>query len=898
MRVFYIYLILFQLSFFPVYAQQPKTGIAEAVDKLLLHSAFDEALEQIEAATGESASLLLEHKKAEALIRMGSFAEAENVLEKIQTHLALHPDSLTKALAETSRGFLQLNQGRADLAEETLRGALLSLDQMGNGNSMEAAHVLSHLGIVYMSLGKYRQAQEHMHRALSLRQSGETATDEWIAATYNDLGLVYSQTDKDKALQFFERAQNMYSARYGADHPKIAIANINTGIIYRDLEFFDDAVSKFEQALKIGESVYAQPHPAKAIALYNLGLTHLKLKNHEVAMAYYEKALKMYEDCYGPRHPEIASVLNAIGNLQVAESAFDNALASYQQSLQANVRGFDNQDVSANPPLKDFYNGARLLHTLMFKAQAYESRYMRRSLKFSDLNQALNILHRCDSLIDMLRHQTTNESDKLSLGIMANEIYSDGVRIAYEAGLNALKKSSYFEKAFYFAEKSKGAVLLESISDTEAKSFAGIPEDLLEEERKIKSALAVNAQKLEAKPSPEEETVLRENGFNLKRRHEAFVQKLEKEYPGYYNLKFNTGIPSVEQIQKLTGEKTAVISYSIDEKNNRLYIFVIRKNHFRVWKRPLTEDFEKYLTGLRNSLYFVEINTFRQCAYALARTLLPAIPSPITDLVILPAGKLSLIPFETLLLDNPEKIAEYSSLPYLVSRYNVRYEFSAGLLLQKSENNRTAVGSSIFLCAPVDFPANPHIGQLPGTETEVKEISQLFSAQNIPAKTYTHGNAHETLIKDGHLKEYGYLHFATHGLVDEARPDMSRIFLQAGPGDEDGHLFAGEIYNLELNANLVTLSACQTGVGKVFKGEGVIGLSRALAYAGARNMIVSFWNVADESTALLMTDFYRDLLERRKSGYSESLRAAKLKLLRNEKYAAPFYWAPFVLIGF
>ena len=134
-------------------------------------------------------------------------------------------------------------------------------------------------------------------------------------------------------------------------------------------------------------------------------------------------------------------------------------------------------------------------------------------------------------------------------------------------------------------------------------------------------------------------------------------------------------------------------------------------------------------------------------------------------------------------------------------------------------------------------------------------------------------------------------------MVDEKDPELSRIFLQNSSQTEDGNLFAGEIYNLELEANLVTLSACQTGLGKISKGEGVIGLSRALVYAGAKNIIVSFWSVADQSTADLMRDFYQKMLES-KSGYSQNLRQAKLQMIRSENFSAPYYWAPFILIGF
>ena len=133
--------------------------------------------------------------------------------------------------------------------------------------------------------------------------------------------------------------------------------------------------------------------------------------------------------------------------------------------------------------------------------------------------------------------------------------------------------------------------------------------------------------------------------------------------------------------------------------------------------------------------------------------------------------------------------------------------------------------------------------------------------------------------------------------MDEQHPELSRIFLNPGK-NEDGNLYSGEIYNLELNADLVALSACETGLGKISKGEGVIGLSRALVYAGAQSIMVSFWNVADASTSQLMRDFYARLLAQGNNDFSGALRAAKLKMVQGKTYAAPYFWAPFVLLGF
>jgi len=275
------------------------------------------------------------------------------------------------------------------------------------------------------------------------------------------------------------------------------------------------------------------------------------------------------------------------------------------------------------------------------------------------------------------------------------------------------------------------------------------------------------------------------------------------------------------------------------------------------------------------------------------------IPASTKNLVLLPSGRMSIIPFEALLTKHiKDPHTPFQQLPYLLNKFSIRYEFSAGLLLQKKNKPTTSTITSAKLIAPISFPERDNLNALPGTEKEVMEIQTLFKSQRIACEVLTQKKASETAIKDENLKDFSLVHFATHGIVDEDNPELSRIFLQSESEAEDGNLFSGEIYNLHLNADLVTLSACQTGLGKISKGEGVIGLSRALVYAGAKNIIVSFWSVADESTAELMMNFYQIILQNRNTDFSKGLREAKLELIKNGKYAAPYYWAPFILIGF
>jgi CHAT domain-containing protein len=328
-----------------------------------------------------------------------------------------------------------------------------------------------------------------------------------------------------------------------------------------------------------------------------------------------------------------------------------------------------------------------------------------------------------------------------------------------------------------------------------------------------------------------------------------------------------------------------------------MYIFKVTTRTFSIDDHPLPKEFDKMITGLRNGLFFNVLKPYTRAASALHKLLIPKQPNRIKNLLIIPTGRLSIVPFETLLSGSSSENASYDNLPYLLKRFSVQYEFSAGLIIQKSKQQKKSK-SSILLCAPVNFPAKDNLNDLPATESEVTEIAQLYSSKNISSTLYTHGKANEQAIKSNPLTGYDVLHFATHGIVDEASPELSRIFLQNDSDKEDGNLFSGEIYNLKMDANLITLSACQTGLGKISKGEGVIGLSRALVYAGARNLIVSFWSVADESTSQLMKTFYQQMLNNQSQSFSSDLREAKLALMKKHEYSAPYYWAPFILVGY
>lgn len=871
------------------YPQNYDKEIAD-VDSLLMAGSIQQAIERINVfrervGTPEEATRL-DVKKAEALVANGQLSEAEHMLNQLHSD---SPHTIGEIL--TTRGSLQLAKGRSDLALESLEQAQKTFMEAREQESRENARCLSLLGLVFSSTGKYRQAESNQLMALQIRMKIFDAQSEEVAASYNNLGLVYSQTDADKALEFYEKALPIYQKLHGGEHQKIAIANTNIGMTYNKLKLYGDAITSLETALAIWKKKYPAGHPNEALVLSNLGQTYLNIGNKQSAHDYFVKALTIYNHFYNGKHSDISYTLNMLGNLALEDNKYDSALIQFQKALIANSPAFDNQDINKNPSTKSYYNAKVLLYTLQLKAKALESRHFGKTLKIQDLELALSAIHSCDSLIDDIRHHSADESDKLELGEISSEVYEDGVRIAHEISEMSLDFKRYREEAFYFAEKSKAAVLLESIADSDAKSFAGIPPLLLEEEKSYKAEIAQLSRKLTQKPAEAEEKNLRQALYSAELRYNNFTKRLEQEFPSYFNLKFNQDSPTIQELQKSIDNQTAIVSYFIAEHGNRrLYSFIITKRKFHISTATLPNEFDRLVRGLRNGIYYNDFPTFLKSADLLSPLLVPSLPRVIKSLIIIPTGRLSTVPFEVL-TTKKIKDQDYRKIPFLVRRFSTSYEFSTQLLLQKAEV-ANKLSPSIFLCAPIDFEKE-NLDDLPGTESEINAIGALFKNHSSIAKFAA---ANEATVKSGQLTQYNYLHFATHGIVDENDPELSRLFLNAS-GAEDGNLYSGEIYNIKLNADLAVLSACQTGLGKISKGEGVIGLSRALVYAGAKNIIVSFWSVADESTSQLMSDFYTLLLALGNQKFSQALQQAKLKMIASDKYAAPFYWAPFVLIG-
>lgn len=784
----------------------------------------------------------------------------------------------------------QLNLGRYEVAQEIINRNINYLSKENYPELLAQNYNL--LGIIFWQEGNNNLALEYVEKGLEIRQKNNSPE---IAASYNDLGLVYQSFDANKALDFYEKAIESYKTRLPGIHPKNAILLSNIGIINLSQKKYKQAQEYFEKAQEIWQKIYLNPkHPSEAFVISNLGRVFLEQKQYNTANQYFIKSLQIYTDNYGNKHPEVANTLNFIADTYLQDGDFKNALLYSQEALIANSSLFNVKNIAQNPATNDIFSANTLLYSLVLKAEALEGQYVNRTVRLKDLKNALSCLYTADTLLNKIRQKASSKADKLLLGQITSRVYEQAIKLSYLLASETKQTKKYYAQAFYFSEKIKAIVLLEAISESKARNFGNIPPKVLAEEEDLRLNISFIEQQIALKPSEENLNKYKSELFELNRKYEAFQKNLEQNYPEYYNLKYSSRPISIEALQANLNNETLILDYVLG--NEQIFVFWIDSKKIRLQALPKKPDFESDITYLLNAIKFGSLKPFTKMAHQLYKNIFPKkVPKNIKHIVVIQDGKLTTLPMETLLSKDvdTDKNKNFAEFPYLVKQWAFSYAYSATLWiqnLQKVQKNK----QEIALIAPVTFEDN--IAQLPGTEKEVKEIAAVCRQKNFTVSTLLKKEAQKKVLKNASLENASILHFATHGLVNEESPELSQLFLSK-TDEDDGNLFAAEIFNLRLNADLVTLSACEVGLGKVSKGEGLIGLGRAFLYAGAKNLILSLWRVSDESTARLMILFYSQKFMQTQEGYAFALREAKLELLKEKNYSKPYYWAAFLLLG-
>lgn len=860
-------------------------------------------------------------------------------------------NNLRIAYTYTAYANLLDEKGNYLTASDFYEKALRTLKEPVNKLKLYAySNIHNFAGITYRKLGEYEDAMYHYEKAAEYLTELFPNDHPETAINYNNRATIkYTNGDVGSAINYFKQSAKIFEKFYGRDHYRVASAHNNIGLSYYRLGNYMKATEHLEIAQEIKLKVRGENHSETAVGYSNLASIYLLDNDYERAISNHEKSLQVRIANLGEDHPELIPPYSQLGSLYASVDEFEKGREFYQKAYDIAVRKLTPQHIDVLNLLIDIGRSYQDENNLTEALSYYEKvnrivnsgQDLKKAIqKYRDLfiflgtlqgesylslyelngdpgelETALSFYEEAIYGIDEMQYSFQNEASKLRLVDNFYFVYGDAIDVADKLYIET-GSDEYLQKAFLIAELSRAKITLENLQKVKAKTYAGISSEILSEENDLNKSISSVYQKmydLEIEDSNEKMvSSLEDSLFYLQRNREALIETIEKNYPEYYNLKFDRNLIDLRTVQNsLLSENETLLTYVIREEN--IKVFVVNQQEAKLITTEKTLDISDSVTRLRESLLKGERTQFAQISHDLYMQLIEPVQNLIKteNIIIVPDQSLHYLPFELLLVSDSEGKG-FKDFPYLIKNQIISYATSSTLFNIMDARDDVNI-NRLLAAAPyyssdhlpdiersddLDLNLNP----LPMSGYEVKRISDEFEKkrsvldffQTREGEYWLDSDATEQRIKSTDLTDYGYLHFATHAFVNEENPDLSGIYFH-GDESEDGIIYVDDIYNMKLNAELVVLGACETGLGDIRKGEGIIGFLRAFIYAGAANLVTSQWKVNDQHTSKYMIRFYEEI--RRGKTYSEAMQTVKKEFISNPATADPRHWAAFVLHG-
>lgn len=698
---------------------------------------------------------------------------------------------------------------------------------------------LNTIGNIHSALGDRLKALEYYNQALLLGRSMRYTVGE--ATALNNMGLIYFELgETGKALSYYEQALRI--RRAVPDRVGEATTLNNLGAIYSERGEGQKALEYYFEALRLRREL--RDRAGEATTLNNIGLIYYKLGDTQRALDHYEQALPIMR-AIGDRRGE-AVTLNNMGAIYVLSGAPRKVLDSYQQALRL---------------MRDIGDKKGEEGVLSAIGVVYES--------LGELKTALD--HYLMAItISEHRRQTTNDEIPDLNGNQSAEIYTRAALLSFTMG--------QAEQSFSIAERGRARNLLDQLASGRVPLLGQIDPQLAEREIALRRQIngldrALREERGKPTASLNQNLIsqLETQLSNVNRDYESLLVRIRTISPKYAWLR-GAGTPlTVSEVQKLLNADTTLLHYLVTP--DRTIVFAISRDSFHAFEAAIKE---RELFELISE--FRSFPTVRTRQPDKLKRLYRHLITPVQDYLrtplvgIVPHGVLHYLPFSALLNPAGRYLDEEHTIFYLPNASTLRY-------VNKGETNKGILA--------VAYSRPERFGPLPNVDKEVRAIGRTPGARTLIGADASEGNVRALAGKQG------ILHLAAHYELNNQSPLLSRVWLAADKSS-DGFLEIHEIYDLNLSrTDLVMLSASQTQLGKLTRGDEIIALNRAFLYAGARTVIGSLWNVDDEATVSLMVSFYKHLTQGVRK--AEALRRAQIET--RAKYPHPYYWAAFVLTG-
>jgi CHAT domain-containing protein/tetratricopeptide (TPR) repeat protein len=791
----------------------------------------------------------------------------------------------------------------------------------------------NNVAVASKGLGEYVAAMEYHEKALAIWKKVLVRPHASMGYCLDNLAAIHAKIGHyAEAERAQKQALTIFLDVFDEEHPAVGTCLNGLGFNCERWGKYDDAVKNYQQSLRIAEKASGQLHQ-RATVLNNLGFVYRQRDDHAQALTHFLEARKLARQAFGDAHPMTAGLSSQIAWLHYEKGDYAQALANLDEALRSLVRP-EAQKIPFSELALDHLNlTPTTANILGGRALAIETA-AGASATAKQLRERLHDYELAASVTRQLRQgPVENLVSRLQLGMNTFELYPRWIGVCQR--LHALeRKPEYLRAAFRAAEMGTARLFTEDLSRSHAYARKARTDGFDAEVGQVLSNLQRCRQLIadeNAKPLPERRA--ERVGFLMderkrwdKKLHELFAGKDE---PTRRAADFLFPDPcSLEEARAALGENEVMLQYVLGRDASFALVIDSSKAPgaglaiHRLPPADVIADAVSPLVDMDTLTLPVRTRTLGAAAFDL---LLGPLADQIQkkDLVVIPSGDLCYLPFEVLVQRSRD-----GASAFLVEKRRIRYAPSASILplLNQWQKERPKPGLGMWAIGdPVYEPTDDRLpvktdldpasrqalqlylgksGQdasgkgLPRLKSSGQEIDKLRQLFGKNAEISTGFQATTATIKassrSGRLAQARFVHFAVHGLLgqDETR-QPALVMSLVGNSKDTGLLLADDVGSLKLNADLVVLSACQTGKGQHYNGEGVRGLARAFLYAGSKAVVCSLWSVDDQETSNLMVDFYQQMRKGRSA--PEALREAQLAMIGAGK--APLFWAPFIVIG-
>jgi CHAT domain-containing protein/tetratricopeptide (TPR) repeat protein len=827
----------------------------------------------------------------------GDYTNAIKGLDKILLLKSIIPDDTKPEYFKVYNrlGLVNKKRGNLQKAIENYRYALENTTDKYN-----ITFINDNIANIYSLTGDYAKAINYLESSLTvLEKSNRKEKYRDIVENYHNQGFAYY-----KSGQMVPALKRSLESIRIAKENKISVdgeAYYNCGLFYQYLDSLVKADIYLKKAVKYYIGEFGENHYMTAMAYMNYGDFYAETGEFLKSEQLYKKAYGIFINTVGGKHRYTSYCLKNNGRLYYKTGNHGQALNYYQASLISKIYSFNDSSIYINPK-PDVLPDLDLLDILKLKAQVFEKLAAQED-KETNLKAALSTLELTVGFIEQLRTGYLYESSKLQLAAQEHETYLSIIRIA-----NSLYEISgdinHAETAFKYSELSKYALLRELKNEEMSRGFAGVPDSISNNERRIKEQIGSIRMQIEEEskieiPDKLKIEELKEQIFSLTQELEILMQELESNYPAYYRQKYSNKHVNITQLQKAIDKKDAILEYVLGDST--LYTFAITKDTFLLLKQDADSAFYSNLDFYKTVLHrehSSNYSAYTYTAYNLYKKLIYPIEPLLKNknLLIIPDDKMNFISFDVLLYEpyknsDTRDYVDYEIESYLLKKYAIGYAYSATLFANTLNNIHK--GSPGYLgIAPSYGNSKDSLRHLPLGLTSVKKIALLTFGKSLIGNKATKNNFNKFRDK------YDIIHFYAHGFEDTLNPAYSKLCLSPASDTIGGdYLYAWEVNNMQLNARLVVLASCYSGSGKLSKGEGVMSMGRSFMNAGSESVISSLWAASYMPTISVLNYFYRNLLKGMRK--DEAMRLAKLRYLKETDFigAHPRFWAGMVVTG-